>query len=190
MFDIEIAGQVSAWFINRQNQRGQEMPHLKLMKLLYLTERTAIQKNNELILGDRLASMRNGPILGRTLDFMQGYRKPNNGWDKWVSPRENHKVSLARDYELEDLNLLSEYVIKILKSVWSKHASRDEWDMVDYTHRYCREWKDPKGSSEPISYKTLLLEGFGYGEEEAEKGSGALRKQQRLIRALYEAGLE
>ena len=82
----------------------------------------------------------NGPILSRTLDFMQEYRKPNNGWDKWVSPKENHKVSLARKYKSEDLDLLSVSIIKILKDLWKKHASRDEWDMVDYTHRYCKEY--------------------------------------------------
>lgn len=190
MFDIEIAGQISAWFINKQNQRGQEMPHLKLMKLLYLAERTSIQMNKELILGDRLVSMDNGPVLSRTLDFMQGYRKPNNGWDKWVSPKENHKVSLARKYKSEDLDLLSVSIIKILKDLWKKHASRDEWDMVDYTHRYCKEWRNPKGSSEPIPYRTLLLKGFGYSKEKAKKGADALQRQQKLIHALYEAGLE
>ena len=62
--------------------------------------------------------------------------------------------------------------------------------MVDYTHRYCKEWENPKGSSEPISYKTLLCKGFGYSEQEAEKGEDALRNQQRLIRVLYEADLK
>ncbi len=190
MFDIEIAGQISAWFINEQNQRSQQMPHLKLMKLLYLVERTSIQTHKELIFGDRLVSMNNGPILSRTLDFMQGYEKPNNGWDKWVSPKENHKVSLARKFDLEDLDLLSEAIIEILKKVWSKHADKDEWAMVDYTHRYCREWEDPQGSSNPISYKTLFLKGFGYSEKEAKKEEEVLLDQRELIQDLYEASLE
>lgn len=190
MFDIEIAGQMSAWFIKRENRRGREMPHLKLIKLLYLAERTSIQTSRELILGDNLVSMDNGPVLSKTLDFMQGYRKPNNGWDKWVSPKENHKVSLARDFDSEELDLLSVATIRILQDVWSKHAARDEWGMVEYTHRYCREWEDPEGSSKPIPYKNLLLKGFRYSREKAEKGAKALEDQQKLIRALYESGLE
>lgn len=190
MFDIEIAGQMSAWFIKKENRRGREMPHLKLIKLLYLAERTSIQTSGELILGDRMISMDNGPVLSRTLNFMQGYRKPNNGWDKWVSPKENHRVSLARDFGLEDLDLLNVATIRTLEGVWNKHAHRDQWDMVDYTHRYCREWKDPKGSSEPISYETLLLKGFKYSKRKAEKEAKALEDQRKLVCALYEAGLE
>ena len=91
---------------------------------------------------------------------------------------------------MEDLDLLSVATIKVLKDVWNKHAARDEWDMVDYTHRYCREWEDPKGSSKAISYKTLLLKGFRYSRKKAEKGAKALEDQRKLICALYKSGLE
>ena len=188
MFDIEIAGQMSAWFLDKQ---GGEMPHVKLMELLYLAERTSIQRDNEPILGDSLVSMRNGPILSRTLDFMQGEKPPGNGWDKWVSPKENHKVSLAREFRSENLDLLSESAIEILEDLWEQHTSRDEWEIVDYTHEFCREWRNPpRGSSSPISYKTLLSKGFGYDREKAEKEAENLLDQRELIRTLYELSLE
>ena len=46
------------------------MPHLKLMKLLYIVERTSLQKNGYPVLGDKLFSMDHGPVLSITLDYI------------------------------------------------------------------------------------------------------------------------
>lgn len=165
------------------------MPHLKLVKLLYLAETEHIKEYNQPLLGDNLFSMKNGPILSTALDFIQGEMHPDftKNWDKWVSPKENHKVSLARKFKPKDLDLLSVAVIKILKKLWKHHRDKDEWEMVNYTHANCKEWKKPSplDSSERISYKKLLLKGFGYTEEKATPIIEELESQRKLIQNLY-----
>lgn len=180
MFRVETAGQMAAWFLHRQ---GGRMPHLKLMKLLYMAERTSIQKNGYPILGDKLVSMDHGPVLSVTLNYMQGGERPGNGWDKWVSPKENHEVSLTRRYNAEDLDLLSEAVLKILEEVWRKFGHMGQWEIRDYTHEHCPEWKDPHGSSNPITYETLLA-ALGYGEKEAAETALEFRAQREIAKAL------
>ena len=180
MFEVEIAGQMAAWFLNKE---GGRMAHLKLMKLLYLAERTSIQENCYPILGDKLVSMDHGPVLSVTLNYMQGYKTPGNGWDKWVSPKENHEVSLAKRYNADDLGLLSEAVLKVLENVWERFGHMDQWEIRDYTHKHCPEWKDPNGSSNQITYESLLT-ALGYGEKEATKTALEFRAQQEIAKAL------
>ena len=59
----------------------------------------------------------------------------------------------------------------------------DQWKLVDYTHRYCQEWKDPNGSSVPISYETIF-KALGRNSAEARK-LGARLDQQRRIDKLF-----
>lgn len=180
MFRVETAGQMAAWFLHKQ---GGRMPHLKLMKLLYLSERTYIQKNSHPFLGDKLVSMDHGPVLSVTLNHMWGYERPGNGWDKWVSPKENHEVSLARLYNEDDLGLMSEAMLKVLEEVWRKFGHMDQWEIRDYTHEHCPEWKDPDGSSNPITYESLLT-ALGHGRREATEMAREFRTQQEVTKAL------
>lgn len=180
MFRVETAGQMAAWLLDKQ---GGKMPHLKLMKLLYLAERTYIRKNGHPFLGDKLVSMDHGPVLSVTLNYMQGYKEPGNGWDKWVSPKENHEVSLARQYNEDDLGLMNEAMLEVLEEIWREFGYMDQWKIRDYTHEYCTEWKDPNGSSNPITYENLLV-ALGHGEREAAKMAREFRTQQEVTKAL------
>ena len=180
MFEIEIAGQMAAWFLRKQTNR---MPHLKLIKLLYLAERTSIKQNNYPILGDKLVSMPHGPVLSMTLDYMQGNKKPGNGWDKWVAPKENHEVSLAKEFDAEELDMLSDATLEILEYIWEKFGNMDQWEISDYTHNNCTEWKDPKNSSFPITYEQLL-KCLGYEGKKAKKLALELEAQQEISESL------
>lgn len=181
MFNIEIAGQMAAWFLGRT--KGNSMPHLKLIKLLYLAERTSIQRNNYPVLGDELFSMPHGPILSRTLNYMKSYVPAGNGWDKWVSPIKNNKVSLARRYKPEDLDFLSEATLDVLAEVWNRFGSMDQWEISEYTHQNCPEWKDPHDSSTPITYEEVLC-ALGYEKEAAAEAASELETQRGIAQAL------
>lgn len=181
MFNIEIAGQMAAWFLGRTERNS--MAHLKLIKLLYLTERTSIQRNGYPVLGDELFSMPHGPILSRTLNYMKSYVPPRNGWDKWISPIKDNEVSLTREYEPEDLDLLSEATLDVLAEVWNRFGRMDQWEVSEHTHRNCGEWQDPHGSSVPITYEEVLL-ALGYEKEEAVEIAAGLETRREAVKAL------
>jgi len=56
----------------------------------------------------------------------------------------------------ETLTSFSDAEVEALDSVYTKFGKWDKWKLVDYTHRYCREWQDPKGSSLQIPYEAIF----------------------------------
>ncbi len=178
MFDIEIAGQMAGWFLHKE---GGTMSHLKLMKLLYIAERTSLQENSYPILGDELFSMDNGPMLSFTYDYMKKRETKKNGWSKWVSQIWGGTVSLVKPYNPGDLDLLSKATLEVLEEVWNRYGQMTQKEIVEHTHTF-PEWKNPHGSSIKIKYKDLL-DALGYGEKSKEIAE-ELEAQQQASKAL------
>lgn len=180
MFNIEIAGQMAGWFLHKH---GGTMSHLKLMKLLYIAERTSIKENSYPILGDYLFSMDKGPMLSVTYDYMKKRETKKNGWSKWVSQIRigQNTVSLIRPYNPEDLDLLSEATLEILEEVWNEYGQMTQKKIVEHTHTF-PEWENPHGSSIKIEYKDLL-DALGYGEKSKEIAE-ELEAQQQASKVL------
>lgn len=149
---------------------------LKLMKLLYLADRRALQKHHRTITGDRMVSMPYGPVLSTTLNLVNGDGPRDfRPWDEWVSDRKNHMVALRQSVEDRAvLDELSDVEIAVIDSVCKDFGHFDKWQISDYTHdpANCPEWKDPKGSSRPIEFSTLF-EAFGHDEETARELAAA-----------------
>lgn len=152
------AAQVAAFFLFRAQGR---MPILKLMKLLYLAERSSYQKFGEPIIGDKLVSMDHGPVLSITYQHINGeLHSMEGGWDTWVSGRENYDVSLQdpsciRTPE-QDLLELCDDDLDVLERTWSAFGHMTKWQIRDYTHYNCAEWEDPHGSMIPMNLKQLF----------------------------------
>ena len=142
------------------------MSHLKLMKLLYIAERTSIQENSYPILGDALFSMNKGPMLNLTYDYMKKRESVGDRWSKWVSQIRDNQLSLARRYDPEDLDLLSDAVLEILAGVCNRYGNMGTDELVKHTHDF-PEWKYPHGSHKKIEYKDLLI-ALGYREKSEE----------------------
>ena len=92
-------------------------------------------------------------------------------------------MSLRRKASRDALDELSDADLDVLHDVFAKFGKVDQWDLVKYTHRYCREWEDPNGSSVPISYEDIF-KALGRTPAEAKK-LGARVEQQRTIDKLF-----
>lgn len=181
-FNERKAAQMAAFFLH---QSGGKLEVLKLMKLLYLADRQAMDWYEQPISGDRMVSMPNGPVLSRTLDLMNGSRPTvEDGWQCWVADRESYEVAL-QPCHLENgelyLGALSQAEIEVLNAVWANFGGMGKYDLVDYTHDRCAEWKDPCGSSRPISYADVFL-ALGRDRGEAEEAAQALEGQDTVDR--------
>ena len=173
--------QMAAYLLDKQAGR---MPHLKLMKLLYLTDRESMQRYGNVVSGDRVVAMKHGPVLSMTLNYINGYvRSEENGWESWISDRENHEVSLRRDVNRETLDELSDADIEILDTIWEQFGHMDQWQIRDYTHDHCPEWEDPGDTSIPIPYHKIF-EALGKSREEAKALAEDLEAQRDLDRLL------
>lgn len=159
MFDERRAAQMAAYFLDKA---GGKMPLLKLMKLMYLADRESLRQYGYPITFDAINSMDHGPVLSRSYDLAKGAVESNvEGWDHWISDRENHDVSLNRACNRDALLDLSDVEVAVLATVWRNFGHMTKWQIRDYTHTL-PEWRDPEGSSLPIAFENVLL-AVGYG---------------------------
>jgi uncharacterized phage-associated protein len=184
-FDERKAAQAAAFLLIRG---GGRLPVIKLIKLLYLAERLSLQRYGEPLTGDRLVSMPHGPVLSHTYNLIQGAYEPRaGGWDSWVSDRSNHEVALADSSSIrseDDLPALSESDLEVLTETWDKFGNWEKYRLRDYTHSgACPEWRDPNGSSNPISYAELLR-ATGYTSEQASELAERITQRQNLAASM------
>lgn len=165
MFNERKVAQMAAYMLKR---RGGTMSHLKLIKLLYLADRAAMNSYGAPISGDSFYSLPNGPILSRTLNLMAGVVESEpQGWETWISDKAEHQVSLRQDFSFDDLDYLSPADLDVLNSVWETFGGMTRWQLVEYTHsENCPEWENPNGSSAPISHLKLFA-ALGKSNEDA-----------------------
>lgn len=182
-YNEKKAAQVAAYFIHHL---GGRIEVLKLMKLMYLAERESLARYGEPITGDKLVSMKHGPVLSITLDHMNDFiDSGEGGWNDWISDRENHFLALNNSEEniLESLLELSDADIDILSHVFKKYGKMSAYEIRDYTHEHCDEWEDPNDSSAPIPYGRILKY-VGYTSESATNISQRIDEQHKLDKIL------
>jgi uncharacterized phage-associated protein len=153
-YNIRKAAQVAAFFAIAE---GGAINALKLVKLIYLADRLAMDTFEAPILSDRFVSMDHGPVNSITLNYINGLEDQKNGWDDFVTDREGHFVGLRNPaLGVQDLDELSNADIKILTLTWERFGGMNQYEVRDYTHKNCPEWEDPHGSSMPIPVERIF----------------------------------
>ena len=154
MFNERKVAQMAAFLLGKG---GDRMPHLKLMKLLYLSDREAMERYGFPISGDCIVAMPHGLVLSMTLNLMDGdVESLPGGWDSLISDKENYELSLKGSVTRSDLDELSQADIDVLEAVWARFGHMGKYEIRDYTHDHCPEWTDPNGSSNPIPYEKVF----------------------------------
>ena len=153
-FKVKKAAQVAAYFAIAE---GGQINVLKLIKLVYLADRRFMGKYDFPILNDRLVSMDHGPVNSMTLNYVNGTENQRDDWDSFIEDRASNEVGLSSDRITEnDLDELSDAEIEVLGEIAAKFKDCSGFTVRDYTHKYCPEWEDPRGSSDPIPYERVL----------------------------------
>ncbi len=183
LFDERTSANVAAAFLRLS---GGELNILKLMKLMYLSERKSYEQFAEPMIGDRLVAMPRGPVLSMTYDCVNnGGSMIEGGWDEWVSDRADHMVSLKKDIDrIEKLPMLSSDQINLIQQTWRDFGHLDQFQLVEYTHNpeNCPEWTDPSGSSFDIPLSSLFKH-LGFTEQKTESALADLYDQAKIKQA-------
>ncbi len=132
------------------------MEYMKLIKLLYMADRMALNQMEETITGDMYVSMDRGPVLSKVYDLISHgprYDK-ENPWFKHISAPENYCVKLLTDPGTEEL---CEEEEDIIKGAHDNFGHVDVWRLSELTH-FFPEWKNPYGSAIPIRIEDILRE--------------------------------
>lgn len=152
LFDELKTTQLACLFIAKS---GGSIPYIKLLKLMYLSDRKSLIQWGEPITGDAFVSMKHGPVLSQTYNLVQEDRSDvePSVWSKYISPPSNYCLSLRQACDLKELSRAEK---KLVDDVFEQYGSMDKWDLVDLLHENLPEWRDPSGSASPISYESIL----------------------------------
>lgn len=152
MFTERKAAQVAAYLLDKM---GGSMPHMKLVKMMYLADRKSYEVYGTSITEDMAVSMPYGLALSKTLNFINGEVRNSQEWNEMISAKANHVVGLCRPVSKRDFGDLSEASTGILDDTVDEYGRMDQWELSDYTHTL-PEWTNPNGSSLPVSPKAIL----------------------------------
>jgi uncharacterized phage-associated protein len=147
-FDEGKTAQAAAMFLKL---RGGQMSYMKLIKLLYLADRTSLLKYGKPITMDRWYSMKHGPVLSNVLSLITdpSWTESSEGtWAQLISaPLEDHEVRLLSNTFPNDR--LSSAEEKIITEVFDKYGHYNRWDLVELLHKgeIAPEWKEPRQGS-------------------------------------------
>jgi hypothetical protein len=157
-FNEKKAAQAGAFLLKRH---GGSLNYMLLIKLLYYSDRQALIRRGAPITGDQMVSMDYGPVLSTVLDFIKYTREPGPEWSAYIAKAPNYTVRLvANEPQVDEL---SAFELEILQRIDEEHGSKDPFDLSQESHGL-PEWRDPHGSSIPISVEDVLE-----GERNSEK---------------------
>ena len=157
---------------------------VKLIKLMYLADRESMRRCGFPISLDDMVSMKHGPVLLRTLNLINGEDgEAGKIWDSWISNRAGHSVALVRkEIKRKDFDRISDADLAVLKSVWKEFGKMNAWQLRDYTHNNCPEWRDPSNESIKLTAinESDIFVSFNIKRREANALAKEIRAQKAL----------
>ncbi len=149
--DVEKAIQALGVVLRSEGKRASR---LRLLKLLYIADREAIESTGYPILGSRLVAMKHGPLHSELLDLINGTHPGEPLWSKYFR---NSGRDILLDAE-PDTGKLSGFEMSLLVKVTELRLEKQDYDIADETHGF-DEWVKtyPGGdTSAPIPIELLI----------------------------------
>ncbi len=150
-FKSEKAAQISAFFLLRS---GGEIEKLKLIKLMYLSERESVIRRGRLIIFDEYYSLKDGPICSSALNAING-GIDKDVWSKYIHKDGRKNIYLVSGCSQDSLDRLSEYDIDILSSIWEQFGWMSASQIRNWTHDNCPEYIEIEKGRLPISLNSM-----------------------------------
>ncbi|MBY9067772.1 SocA family protein [Hyphomonas sp. WL0036] len=151
-FDPKKSAQVAAFFCLKA---GGKINVLKLVKLMYLSDRLSMERSGSPVVYDKFVSMKFGPVVSETYNLIKGETESEQ-WDDLIVDLEKHTVGLARKLTDDDSDQLSRFEERILEEVWATFGDMDRFKLAELTHKICPEWEDPGDSSKEIPRERIF----------------------------------
>lgn len=156
---IQIVSHMLQKYSNRLN-------YTKLIKLLYIADREALDRWDVPITEDRYTALHNGPIVSEIYDLIMERHCDPTAQLQWNSlfPKDGYDLVGAGTARRDEL---SEREEKLLDEIDRKFHSWSYGRLIEHTHNRALfpEWEDPGESSFPIPLRKIL-QALGRNEEE------------------------
>lgn len=177
-FETSKKIQAAAVVLRCENDR---MSYLRLLKLLYIADREAIQETGKPIVGSRAVAMDRGPLHSELLDLIKGQHRDEPEWSKYFH-KQGYQIELREDPGRLDL---SPCEIGKLTDVTERYANLDDWELVDITHEFGefqRNFREGTSTTIPLEH---ILEACGQSAH-VDHVVGEALAQKRLATLLGE----
>lgn len=152
-FNFEKAMQALALMMRQQGK--DQHNYLKLLKLLYISEKESLLETGRPITGDKLYAMKHGPVLSHICDLMRG-EDIRPGWAEHFRTT-GYTIDAIQD---PGTDLLSKYEVEKIEDIARRYAEKTRWEVRDLTHEF-PEWdrNNPGESSCEIPLEHVLETG-------------------------------
>jgi hypothetical protein len=154
---------------------GGEVSDIKMMKLLYFTDRLSLVETGLPISYDDYYSLNRGPILSHAKSLIDSasddlYVQFFSNTTPAHSPKGFRLNLFALKKDAPELQYLSEQELNFASRIFDTIGGYDDDEIVLYSHRkdICPEWEFPDSSSIPIALETIFSS-IGLEEEESKE---------------------
>jgi uncharacterized phage-associated protein len=158
----EKAAQVVAAFLLNG---GGKMDKLKLVKLLYLTERESAQHRGRPMLYDEYYSLKHGPICSSSLNGLNGGLDVNV-WSRYIAKDGRKDVYVCQGITRDMLDQISRSDDNILGRIWESFGWMTASQIRNWTHQHCAEYVEVETGRLPITLKQMAT-AVGYSDVDA-----------------------
>lgn len=176
-FEEEKAAQVCAFFCRKA---GKRIHKLKLIKLVYLSERRFLAEYGSPIIWDELYSLPHGPICSSTLNGIDGLLC-DGPFKNYIKADGRKDIYLVKDAPI-DFDFLSDAEIDNLDKIWGEFGHMTASQIRNFTHEYCKEYTELDHGRAPISYRDVLI-AVGYEDPDAAESYISEMRSLETIRA-------
>ena len=162
--DVEKAIQAIGVILREE---GKVATRLRILKLLYIADRQALQASGTPILASKLVAMKHGPLHSEVLDLINGKHPDEPKWSHYFS-NQGRNIKLAEE---PGVGKLSRFEIDILSQAVKDRLMRDDWCVADETHSF-EEWIKNypcpnENTSRPIPIESVI-DAVGRGSDKEE----------------------
>lgn len=152
-FDSEKALAALTLILTKLGGKGDKH---QLVKMMYWLERRYIIETGFPMFFDQVFSLHYGPIVSQTLDNINFCKLETAPWYGYIYIADSRNITLIKT---GDLDLLSLYDEELISDTVERFKDMDFNDRKDFFHSLPEYTQVPVGQREPISYRSLLLEG-------------------------------
>lgn len=135
---------------------------MRILKLLYLADRKALEEWERPITNDLYFSMNYGQVLSKTYNLMKD-ESHSEIWDEYIESLKYYYICLKKPVSLKKL---SQAEVELLNQIFAEYGKYDERELGRRTKG--PEYVNPKGSSIPTPIEKLLRV-LGNDEEDIKR---------------------
>jgi uncharacterized phage-associated protein len=144
-FNLQKTLQAASVLLQEHHGR---MEYIRLLKLLYITDRELLAETGRTLTGDRAVAMKNGPVLSGVYDMIKGKGLLAElvEWNSTIC-RDGYEVTLDKP---ASPTRLTKAETKKLREVCVRYRETDSYELSELTHRF-DEWVKSFDITNPTS---------------------------------------